>query len=282
MSVHAEPRPRVVVAVDAEASDLPLEIARHLLRDATTELVGLFVEDQRLLAHATAAIAREVPYSGRARALEKPKLESQLRARAAEARRHFEASATRLALAHDFQVLRGDIVAELVREAASAEALVVGFTAGATAASAWWARTLRDLLAAPVPALLVAREGWLTGRGVVTVLAKRLDPRALDAAVRLARRSRSPLTVLLAAETESARRALIESLQAQLSTADVELRGVLAVAELTHETIVSAARGARLLVLAHRRDEGDNELAAWAAAHTRLPLLVVKSNNRPH
>jgi hypothetical protein len=279
VSARVAPRSRIVVAVDAEASDLSLEIARHLLRDATTELVGLFVEDRRLFEHATAALAREVAYTGHARTFERPKLEGQLRARAAEARRRFEASAARLALAHDFQVLRGDIVAELVREAASAEALVVGFTAAAAAASAWSARTLRDLLTAPVPALLVAREGWLTGRGVVAVLAKGVDARVLDASVRLARRSRSPLTVLLAAETESERRDLKESLHGRLAAADIELRGVLAFADMKQETILGAARGARVLVLANRHAIDDAELVLQLAAHTHLPLLLVDSSS---
>jgi hypothetical protein len=275
VSSRAEARPRIVVAVDADMSDLTLEIARHLFRDAATELVGLFVEDRRLFEHASAALAREVIYTGRARALEKPKLERQLRARAAEARRRFEASASRLALAHDFQVLRGDVVAELVREAASADALVVGFTAEA---GAWPSRTLRDLLAAPLPALLVARVGWLTGRGIVAVFAQRPDPRALDAVVRLAHRSRSPLTVLLAASTEAERQALTESVQLQLSATDVELRGLLAATDLTLETILRAARGARLVVLAHGGEPRAVELAADLAVRTRLPLLLVKSN----
>lgn len=279
MIVHAEPRPRVVVAVDADASDLPLEIARHLLAGTSTELVGLFVEDRRLFEHAAAALAREVAYTGRARVLERPRLERQLRARAAEARRQFEASAARLGLAHDFQVLRGDVVAELVREAADAEALIVGFTAGAAATSAWWARTLRNLLEASVPALLIAREGWLTGRGVVTVCAKFGGAHALEAAVRLARRSGSPLTVLLSADTEAERRALAESLQAHLSAADVELRGLLPLADVTPETILRAARGARLLVLTHDAP-GDANLVAELATATRLSLLLVK--NGPH
>jgi hypothetical protein len=274
---HSEPRGRIVVAVDADASDLPLEIARHLLRE-TTELVGLFVEDRRLFEHAAAALAREVCYSGRARALEKPKLEAHLRARVAEARRRFEASAARHAVTHAFQVLRGDVVAELVREAADAEALVVGFTAGAAAASAWWAWALRDLLAAPVPALLVAREAWLTGSDVVAVFSKRVDARALDAAVRLARRTRSPLTVLLAADTEHERRLLSESVQTQLSAAGVEVRGVLTVTGITHEAILRVARSARLVVLAHDRMPGETQLVTGLAAQTRLALLLVESS----
>jgi hypothetical protein len=189
--------------------------------------------------------------------------------------RRFDASVARHAVTHAFEVLRGDIVAELVREAARAEALVVGFTAGAAAASAWWTLTLRDLLAAPVPTLLVAREGWLTGRDVVTVFSKRVDARALDAGVRLARRTGSPLTVLLAADTDDERRALAKSLQAQLAVADVERRGVLAVTGVTHETILRAARGARLLVLAHEREPRIAAVVRELAAQTRLSLLVV-------
>jgi hypothetical protein len=278
---QAAARSRIVVAVDANTSDLPIVIARHLSRDPATELVGLFVEDRRLFEHASAALAREVAYTGHVRPLEQPKLERQLRAYAAEARRRFESGATRLALTHGFHVLRGDVVAELVREATHAEALVVEFTAEQAIRRGWSSRTLRELVAAPLPALLVAREAWLTGHGIVAVFADHGDPRALDAVVRLAHRSLSPLTVLLAADTDARRQALTESLQAQLSAANVELRGLLAVADLTLETIVRASQGARLLVLAHRSEPRARELAAELAARTSLPLLVVNSNSPP-
>jgi hypothetical protein len=50
------------------------------------------------------------------------------------------------------------------------------------------------------------------------------------------------------------------------------------VADTTSETILRAARGARLVVLTHRDEPGHADLAAALAANTRLPLLLIKSN----
>jgi hypothetical protein len=277
VSAANQARSRIVVAVDADdTSDLPLDIARHLLRDAAAELVGLFVEDRRLFEHAASALAREIAFSGHARALESGTLERQLRARSAEARRRFEARATELKLPHDFRVLRGDVVAELVREGIGADALIVGLAASMAPTRAWWAQALRQLAQAPLPAVLFAREGWQTGKGIVAVVERLADTAAsLEAGLKLAQRSRSPLTLLLAAPIAAERRAVADASTALAAAAGVELQAFLTAAELTLETILHAARGARLVVLPQRAEPGAADFITTLVARTEIPLLVV-------
>jgi hypothetical protein len=284
MRAQPRERSRIVVAVDADdTADLPLDIARHLLRDAATELVGLFVEDRRLFEHAASALAREIGFSGHTRALESATLERQLRARAAEARRRFETRAAELKLPHDFQVVRGDVVAELVREATSAEALVVGLAAHTAPTRAWWARALRELAQAPLPAVLFAREGWQTGKGIVTVVERLADLAAsLDTGLRLARRSRSPLTLLLAARAAAERRAAADAAAALAATAGVELRALLTATELTLDTVLRAAHGARLVVLPHGDEPRMADFVTTLVSRTDVPLLVVARREDEH
>jgi hypothetical protein len=277
----APPRSRIVVAVDPDApSDLPLDMAQQLWSDAATELIGLFVEDARLFEHAGSRLAREVVFSGGERSLDAAALARQLRARAAEARRRFETHATDLGLRHAFQILRGDLVGELVREAAGAEALVVGVAAGAAASRAWWSVALERLAQAPLPAVLFPREGWLTGRGIVAVLERQDAATALEAALRFARRSRSPLTLLLTAAAASERETLAAAATELAAGAGVSLHAILSAAEPTLATILRVAQGARLLVLPQHETPADSTFMTTLVAQMRVPLLVVGARER--
>lgn len=269
------PRPRIVVAMDPGApSDLPIDIVEQLWLDPTPELVGLFVEDARLLAHAASGIAREVVFAGGARLLESSALARHLRARATEVRLRFEARARALGLEHAFEVRRGDVVGQVLESAAGAAALVVGVGAAA-AARAWWSEALVRLAEAPLPALLFAREGWSTGHGIVA-LVERADATAsaLHAGIALAARSRSPLSVLVAA-TDTAERAALAAFATRLAGgAGVELRGLLPSA-LTAGSITGIAEGARLLVLAGHHVPRGPQLMTTLIANLRVPVLLV-------
>ena len=282
MSAPAAPRSRIVVALDPDVpSDLPLDIAEQLWSDAATELIGLFVEDVRLFEHAGSRLAREVVFSGGARTLDAAALGRQLRDRAAEARRRFETRATGLGVRHAFQILRGDLVAELLREAAGADVLVVGVAAGAAAARAWWRAALERLVQARLPAVLFAREGWLTGRGIVVVVEPPdVTTAALHAALRLARRSDSPLTLLVTAASTAERESTVARAAELASDAGVTLHTVLSSSGPTLGTILRVAQGARLLVLP-QRDLADNApFMTSLVVQLRVPLLVVGTHDR--
>lgn len=277
MSSRDKPRSRVIVAVDeAEPGALSLDIAQQLLDIAATELVGIFVEDQRLVAHAASRLAREVIFSGQERSLDVRALERQLRARALEAKRRFEEDATRLGLQHEFQILRGDLVAELVRHAAHAEALIVGVARDTPLALQKWRGVLRRLIAARAPAVLFAHSGWRTGRDIVALIETPGDaPTALATALRLAQRSRSAVTVLQRVRTRAERETVTELATTLAASMNVELRALITASVLTTETLLRTARGARLLVLPHRAQPDDVELIATLIVRTDTPLLVM-------
>src|SRR5690606_10436723 len=112
---------RIVVALDpAGGAEAAVEIAA-LVSSGTAEVVGLLVEDVRVLEHARSPLAREIVPSGRDRSLDRNLLERQFRARSAAVRARFEDAAARLGLRHAFHVARGDPLAEVARGAAGAD-----------------------------------------------------------------------------------------------------------------------------------------------------------------
>ena len=268
---------RIVVAIDPDApSDLPLDIVEQLFADAATELLGLFVEDTRLLAHAQSRSAREIVFGGGERALDAEALARQLRARATAARRTFEARARDLGLRHGFSIRRGDIAGELLSAATDARALIVGM---AGAPRAWSASVLARLAGAELPAVLFAREGWHTGRGIVAATDRTAaGTAALRTAVRLAARCRSPLTLLIAATEHRAREELEKRALALARQAHVELLCTLPTTSTTPDWLLRIASGARLVVLP--RDERGRNSTALARFVIELgpSLLVVQDD----
>jgi hypothetical protein len=263
---------RIVVALDTAAfGDLAIEIARELASAPTLELLGLFVEDPWLLEHAKSPLAREVVMSGLERPLEAHRLARQLRAQATQARSGFEAAAARAGLRHGFQIARGELVDELLRAAANAEAIVVALTGRDRRRSA----TLGALTRAGLHALLFARESWLTGRSILTVVEATGEAReSLQVAARLAERTQSPLRILLTAEAHSD-----ESARTQMQ----ELRGRGIVLEVlppsprvTPETIVRSAPDARLLIVPSRGAQDDQDLVEQLLDKTRTALLLIR------
>jgi hypothetical protein len=101
---------------------------------------------------------------------------------------------------------------------------------------------------------------------------------ALHAAVRLAARSRSPLTLLVAAAEHHAREALAHHVLALAHQRHVELLCTLPTTSTTPESLVRIASGARLVVLP--RDELGRNSTALARLIVELgtSLLVVMEN----
>jgi len=263
---------RIVVALDAPSlDDLAIEIAREVASAPTFELLGLFVEDQWLLEHAKSPLAREIVMSGLERPLEASRLERQLRAQATQARSRFEAAAIQAGVRHGFQIARGDLVDELLRAAANAEAIVVALTRSERRRGA----SLGALARVGLHALLFARESWLTGRGILAVVEASGGAReSLRVAARLAERTRSPLRLLPTTEAHAD-----ESALAQIE----ELRGRgLAVQllppsrRLTPETIARSALDARLLIVPSGSAERDADLVEQLLENTRAALLLIR------
>lgn len=242
---------RILIALSTEIdARLALDIHRYLLGDAPPRLVGLLVEDPRLLAHAGAALAREIGLSGTERRLEPASLERQLRARWSQLRRLFETEGARLGIEAELEVVREERRVALARAIERADALVVERDAAADALELW------SSLAPPAPlrALMLAPARWPVGGDVVMLVDRRMldalcrgrGAPGVDAALRIARRTGAPLTVLVEGSVGDDTRMRLERIA---RFAGVRLG---AVAEIRHGSLAAlaeAARGARVLLL---------------------------------
>lgn len=201
---------RILVALDTSAdSAAALEAAAALAALLEAELEGLFVEEEHLLLLATGAATEVDLLSGRRRPLERPMLERQLRARAAQARRELEHAAGRLRVRWTFRTVQGRVESELL--AAGADLITLGIRGhsprrppGSTAEAV--------VVKAPFPVLVLGRGARL-GRTVhVLYDGTSAGRRALTIAAELARRNRAPLNVVVPGEYPEVRRRELEEL----------------------------------------------------------------------
>jgi hypothetical protein len=176
MSARRAAASRLLIAL-GPGGETALELAAHLLLalGAPAELHGLLVEDPRVAAHAGSRLAREIVLSGLERRLEPAGLERQLSAQAALLRRRFESAAAKLGSRHDFRVVRGELLTEVMRAAERADALIVDAAGTRFAPSAWSPMDLYRVAHAPLRMLLLMREGWASGREVLLVLSREAE-----------------------------------------------------------------------------------------------------------
>lgn len=281
MMHESTPYSTIVVAVDpTEPGTTALEILRHIANRRGSELLGLFIEDIEILAHAQSRLAREVILSGIERPLKLSDLERQLRAQSSEARRRFERVAAQLGVPHAFQVSRGEVINELARISSGAQMLLVGVGAESAVTRVWWSTRIQQLAKARVPAVLYAREGWRTGSTVSVVLEKSSDVRSAGgAAARLARASSSTLTALLLGEALENQARVQEELASMVDTDALRIR------PFDDENLDLAAlcttlyqENARALVMPVRLVSSDPAVVGELLARTRCALMLVEDD----
>ena len=119
---------RILVALDASRHGFAaLEVAAVLAAQLRAELHGLFIEDASLLKLAALPNSQEVCFSiGVPRPLDAAALKRRLRAKAEEARRLLEESASRAEVVHSFRVSQGGLVRETLSDREAADVFVVG------------------------------------------------------------------------------------------------------------------------------------------------------------
>lgn len=237
---------RILVALDSlPVTGSGLDALAALAGGMEAELLGLFVEDARLLELAALPFSREV-ITGNAshRQLEPERLQRQMRAQASQARELLVRSATRLHAHHSFRVTRGEIVQEVLDASRQVDTVVVGLRH-------WSAPGVQRLVTESARTVLLLRDGWGPGRSVVVLYEDTPTARsALLTAARVARGEDLELCVLVPQRTghgpARTEREIAEQLRGHarsvrfrpIGTVDPALIGDLARAE-----------GARLLVL---------------------------------
>ena len=119
---------RILVALDASRHSLAaLEAAAELAARLEAELLGLYVEDAKLLRMAGLPVAREVryPYDAPTRT-DQGQMERQLRAQAAQARQALAEASERRQIKWTFRVVRGEVASEVLTAATEADLLTLG------------------------------------------------------------------------------------------------------------------------------------------------------------
>ena len=218
---------RILVALDASPhSDAALQEAAALAAPLEAELAGIFVLDTELLRLAALPAASETGLtSAQRRPLNPETMTRALKAQADRARRSLEAVARRHRLQASFQLLQGNVLAEILKAVKKTDLLAMGVVGQMNVTRQRLGSTVRGVTTrAGCSVLLMSPTTPARAGTVVTVFcASGHAQRALALAQQLASRRDSELVVLIDASAEPAE-ALEARARAQLDTADVQVR----------------------------------------------------------
>ena len=187
---------RLLVALDSSAGSFEtLEIASALAARLDAELLGLFVEDTRLMQLAAIPCAREVRFaSARAKPMRARTIERHLKAQEAEARRALARAASSHRVSWSFRVTRGHVNSALVEEAREVDLLFVAGTAVQR-------QRYRHQPSRPAERVEPRRAAPANRVVVAAYDGSPLAARGLDVAGRIARGM--PMSILIPADTAS-------------------------------------------------------------------------------
>jgi nucleotide-binding universal stress UspA family protein len=152
---------RIMVAIDASHHSLAaLEAAAELAAALEAHIEGVFVEDARLLRMADHPVAREVPYPFVSTATLSPaRMRRQLRAQATEARLAVLRICEARELEWSFRVVRGDVVAAVLRAAQHADLLSLGIASRPLSRRVRLGSTAHAAAARATTSVLVSQRG---------------------------------------------------------------------------------------------------------------------------
>jgi nucleotide-binding universal stress UspA family protein len=269
---------RILVALDASPHSLSaLEAAAELAASFRAELLGLFVEDINLLRLAQLPFAREVGlFSGTLRLLDTPRVERQLRARAARAREALAAAAERAQVQWSFQTTSGQIVPELLAAALDADLVILG-KAGWSGQRRLGSHARALLMQISGPALILQQGVRLQVPVIVLYDGSRVARRALAAAVRLVQERGGDLLLLLLADRQDTAREVQADAAQWLKERGLEARyrwlpraDVRALCHAMH------TEGGGVLVLHRDTPSMEGETLTALLSEASCPVLVVR------
>lgn len=212
---------RILVALDASPhSHAALEAAAALAVPLQAELAGIFVLDAELLRMSALPEARETGLtSARRRTLNPETMERALKLQAERARKSLEDIARHHRLATTFQLMRGNVLAELLRAAEQTDLLAMGLMGQMNVTRPRLGSTVRGVTSRAECSVLLLSPGVRKGSAVVAVYGRSANANsALAIASQLAAQRNSPLVVLVCAPEETAA-PLREAVAEQLASA---------------------------------------------------------------
>lgn len=198
IEADAQPRQRVVVAVDASPPSLAaLQVAARLAELLEMTLEAVFVEDIDLLHLAMLPFTRELgSYTARFHELNSGIVERSFRRKAAESRHAVEEAASPHSVAWEFRVVRGS-VRETVGSMVEGAGLVGVGRAGKSRQRLIGSVTKRLIEESERPIVVGARGATVESPIVVVETGSPASQRALQLAALLARRARPSLQMLV-------------------------------------------------------------------------------------
>lgn len=189
---------RIVVALDASPQSVAaLKAAAELATLMEAELEGLFIEDINLLYLSGLPFSHEIgSYTAKLRRVDNVAMERQLRVLAATIQQVMERVAAQTPVRWSFHVRRGPVVEELLAAAQSAALMSVGRAGRVRRKSL--GSTVQSLVRQTQRPLLILGEGsGLQYPLTVVYTGSAASQRALELAVRLARREPARLRVVV-------------------------------------------------------------------------------------
>jgi hypothetical protein len=269
---------RVFVALNSSPSSLAAaEQAADLAARWSAELVGLFVEDPRLLGVTEHALGKEVGlYSGRTRALDSRAVERRYRAEAARIRAAIGRSAARARVRWSFRVGRGTVAGELLRMAHDSDLAVVGRSGWSSGASRLGPVARQILVTGPRHTLLV-RPGVPLPLPLVLVYDGSPAARRATELSRRFRSSDDQEVVVLVPGGEKERKRLDPEIASAFDWLAAAPRVVTAKSAGTADLLRSARRvGCGFLVLPGGSDSLSRETLLEVSEAIESPVLVVR------
>jgi nucleotide-binding universal stress UspA family protein len=210
---------RILVALDASPhSHAALEAAAALAAPLEAELAGVFVLDAELLRLSALPVARETGLtSAQRRTLDPKSMERALRLQAEQARKSLEHTARQHRLEATFQLVRGNVLAELLRAAQETDLLAMGLMGQMNVNPTRLGSTVRGITSQATCSVLLLSPGVQKGNAVFAVYGRSPNAgSALAIAAQLATQRNAPLVVLVCASEEAAA-VLREAAEAQLA-----------------------------------------------------------------
>lgn len=191
---------RILVALDASPhSHAALEEAAALAAPLDAELSGIFVQDSELLRYSTLPAAKETGFpSAQRRPLNPESMERALKLQADRARKALEDAAGRHRLQASFRLMRGNVLAELLRAAKETDLLAMGALGQMHSTRRRIGSTARGIAARAECSVLLLSPRPREGKAVVAVYGQSAHAsRALALAWHLSSRRNADLIVLL-------------------------------------------------------------------------------------
>ena len=202
---------RILVALDASKSSLAaLDAAVELAAQLEAELLGVFVEDVRLLRLAEAPYAREIRYPPASEVpVDRASMESKLKAQSHRAERALASAAARAGVSWSFRAVRGNVGAELRAAAEQADLVAMGRMGWSLGRHMRIGSAALELLAGALPVLLLSERSTPSRAPFLAIFdGSGGARRALLVAADLAKAAARQLTVLIAGADPKAARSL--------------------------------------------------------------------------